>query len=121
MHWVWNRSRTKGNVRLVMLAVADKAPGADCATHIGMTELIQRLNASRSTVQVALDKALASGELCELEPARGSRPARYQLPLAVGHSQTKDDARGPNPGPVATGQGTETGPYPRPGARRSGR
>jgi hypothetical protein len=108
MHWVWNRSQTKGNPRLVMLTVADKAPGLDCITRIGMTELIKRLNASRSTVQAALDKALESRELVELEKARGTRPALYQLPFAVGYRRSDDDASGPESGPLGQSQGPES-------------
>ncbi|WP_393057676.1 hypothetical protein [Streptomyces sp. LN549] len=105
MQWVWNCSRTTGNVRMVLLAVADKAPGPDCTTRMGTTEFRARLNASRSVVQLAVDKALKSGELIESEPAKGSRPATYQLPFAVGYVRPTLGARGPESGPVAEQQG----------------
>lgn len=105
MHWVWTHSRAKGNVRLVLLAVADKAPGPDCKVRMGTTEFRARLNASRSVVQLAVDKALKSGELVESEPAIGSRPATYQLPFAVGYVRPLPGVRGPESGPVAEKQG----------------
>ena len=101
MHWVWNHSQSKGNPRLVMLAVADKAPGPDCTARLGLTEFRQRLNAARSTVIDAIDKALASGELVMVEEARGSRAALYQLPKAVGYARPAPGSRGPDSGPVS--------------------
>lgn len=105
MHWVWNHSRTKGNVRMVLLAVADKAPGPDCRVKMGTTEFRARLNASRSVVQNAVDKALESGELVVAEREVGSRAAMYQLPFAVGYVRPAPGARGPESGPVAEQQG----------------
>ncbi|NUS14536.1 MAG: hypothetical protein HOY69_24580 [Streptomyces sp.] len=103
--WVWNESRTKGNARIVMLAVADKAPGPDCTARMGLTEFIKRLNAARSTVIEAIDKALDSGELVVVEPAKGSRAATYQLPFAVGYVKPTL-RRGPDSGPVVDSQGS---------------
>lgn len=100
MHWVWNHSRAKGNARLVLLAVADKAPGPDVTAKLGTTEFIARLNAARSSVVKAVDAALASGELVITEPAIGSRAATYQLPHAVGYVRPTLNARGPETGPV---------------------
>lgn len=105
MHWVWNHSRTKGNVRIVLLAVADKAPGPDCKARMGTTEFLSRLNASRSVVQKAVDKALESGELAVSEKAVGSRAAVYQLPHAVGYVRPAPGVRGPESGPVTEQQG----------------
>ncbi|MFD7066102.1 hypothetical protein ACFV97_02580 [Streptomyces sp. NPDC059913] len=100
MHWVWTHSRAKGNARLVLLAVADKAPGPDCKVKMGTTEFIARLNAARSSVIKAVDSALASGELVIAEAAIGSRAATYQLPHAVGYVRPTVNARGPESGPV---------------------
>lgn len=105
--WVWNESRTKGNARLVMLAVADKAPGPECTARMGLTEFIKRVNAARSTTIEAIDKALGSGELVILEEARGSRAALYQLPKAIGYERPTAARRGPETGPVADSQGSE--------------
>lgn len=101
MDWVWQHSRSRGNPRMVLLAVADKAPDLDVTTRMGMTELRARLNASRSVVQAAVDKALASGELVEVEAAVGSRASLYQLPHAIGYVRQTRAARGPKSGPVA--------------------
>ncbi|MEU0102421.1 hypothetical protein [Streptomyces sp. NPDC006267] len=105
MHWVWTHSRAKGNARLVLLAVADKAPGPDATAKMGTTEFRARLNASRSVVQNAIDKALESGELVIAEPEAGSRATTYQLPFAVGYVRPAPGARGPESGPVAVQQG----------------
>ncbi|MFH9761349.1 hypothetical protein ACH4MJ_04340 [Streptomyces anulatus] len=101
MHWVWNHSQAKGNARLVLLAVADKAPGPDAKVRMGTTEFVARLNAARSSVVKAVDAALASGELVIAEPAIGSRAATYQLPHAVGYVRPAPNARGPESGPVS--------------------
>ncbi|MBT2379007.1 hypothetical protein J7E90_17035 [Streptomyces sp. ISL-111] len=101
MHWVWTHSRAKGNARLVLLAVADKAPGPDATVRMGTTEFVGRLNAARSSVIKAVDAALASGELVITEPAIGSRAATYQLPQAVGYVRPAPNARGPESGPVS--------------------
>lgn len=106
-HWVWNHSRTKGNPRMVLLAVADAVLDLQCETRMGTTEFIKRLNTSRSTVQAAVDKALKSGELVEIEPAVGSRAAKYRLPYAVGYVRPAPGSRGPESGPVAPEQGPE--------------
>lgn len=99
MHWVWNRSRTKGNARLVVLAVADKAVGPDCTARIGTTEFTKRLNCSRSTAIDAVDKAIAQGELRIVTPAAGSRAATYQVPGAVGYDRDTEPATGPETRP----------------------
>lgn len=101
MHWVWTHSRTTGNVRLVLLAVADKAPGPDCIARMGTTEFRARLNTSKSVVVNAVDKALKTGELVIVEDARGSRAAAYQLPHAVGYTRPAPNATGPESGPLA--------------------
>jgi hypothetical protein len=106
-HWVWNHSRTKGNPRMVLLAVADAVLDLQCETRMGPPECITRLNTSRSTVQAAVDKALQSGELMEIEPAVGSRAALYRLPHAVGYVRPAPGSRGPKSGPVAQEQGPE--------------
>ncbi|MGW7247738.1 hypothetical protein [Streptomyces decoyicus] len=105
-HWVWNESRSRGNVRLVLLAVADKIQTADCTVRMGTTELRKRLNAGKSVVVPAVDKALASGELKIVEEAIGSRAALYQMPLAVGYVRPMAGSRGPDSGPVAVRQGS---------------
>lgn len=104
-HWVWNHSTAKGNPRLVLLAVADKVTDLACETRMGTTEFLARLNTSRSVVQKAVDKALLSGELVEVEPARGTLAAKYRLPHAVGYRRPAPGARGPESGPVAPNQG----------------
>jgi hypothetical protein len=87
MDWVWTRAKARGNVRLVLLAVADKATGPDATARIGTAELGRRIAAHKGTTVEAVAKAIASGELELTEAAKGSRAALYRLPLAVGHTR----------------------------------
>jgi hypothetical protein len=95
MDWVWTRSRSRGNARLVLLAVADKAPDATATVRMGTAEMVRRVNAARSTVLDAVAAALASGELEITEAAAGSRAATYRIPGAVDYVR----ATGPKSGP----------------------
>ncbi|MFI0739322.1 hypothetical protein ACH4PU_14715 [Streptomyces sp. NPDC021100] len=104
MDWVWTRAKAKGTARLVLLAIADKAPGPDATAYAGTTMLVQRTQAARSSVVTAVDKLLASGELEIVEGARGPRGETvYRLPHAVGHRRTEPENAhfgGPGSGPV---------------------
>lgn len=110
--WVWRHSRTKGNVRLLMLAIADAITGPEAEIRMGTPEVMQRLNVPRSTARAAVDAALKSDELVEAEPAKGSRATKYRIPGAVGYRR-KRHATGPESGPIAREtQGPESGPLP---------
>jgi len=110
MHWVWNHSRSTGNPRMVLLAVADKAPGPDCITRMGTTELRARLGrVSKSVIVRAVDKAIESGELVIVEEARGTRAAAYQLPYAVNYKRPTLGSRGTDSGPVDLPEGSRSG------------
>lgn len=117
--WVWENSRAKGTARLVLLAIADKASGTDCSAYAGTTMLMQRANAAKSSIVVAVDNLIESGELEIVEGRTGRRGERcYRLPKAVGHKRTTRPAGGPKSGPVQnpdrsenrTGGGPESGP-----------
>ena len=110
--WVWHHSRTKGNARLVMLAVADAITGPDALASMGTAEVMRRLNVSRSTARAAVDAALASKELEEDAPAVGSRATRYKIPGAVNYTRAPR-ATGPKSGLVAQNTpGPDSGPLP---------
>lgn len=112
MDWVWTRAKSRGNARLVLLAVADATTGPEATARIGTAEFMRRLAASRSTTRAAVDAALASGELVEDEPAQGSRATKYKIPGAVGYVRTAR-VTGPESGPTAqTTPGPESGPLP---------
>ncbi|MFF5001569.1 hypothetical protein ACFY3G_01965 [Streptomyces phaeochromogenes] len=112
MDWVWTRAKSRGNARLVLLAVADATTGPEATARMGTAEFMRRLAASRSTTRAAVDTALASGELIEDEPAQGSRATKYKIPGAVGYVRTAR-ATGPESGPTAqTNPGPESGPLP---------
>ncbi|MER8042565.1 hypothetical protein [Streptomyces sp. NPDC094032] len=105
--WVWRHSRTRGNARVVMLAITDAVTGLDAEVRMGTAEIMQRLSVGRSTARAAVDAALASGELVEVEPAKGSRATLYRVPGAVGYRR----GTGPESGPIApAAQGPESGP-----------
>lgn len=99
MYWVWLHSQSKGTARHCLLAVANKAPGADCVASLSTAEFVQWSNAARSSVVAAVDKLLESGELVMLKPASGSRSAVYCLPHAVGYRRPRPGALGPETGP----------------------
>lgn len=118
MDWVWTHSTAKGTARLVLLAIADKANGAQCSAYAGTTMLVRRSKAARSSVIVAVDKLLESGELRIIEGRKGpGGETVYTLPLARKHRRTPDEG-GPKSGPVQnpdpsenrTPRGTESGP-----------
>jgi hypothetical protein len=97
--WVWRYSQSKGTARLVLLAIADKA-GADGTAWAGTTMLVQRTNAARSSVIVAVDKLLAAGELETVTDRKGPRGETvYRLPH-VRHHRGARDATGPETAPV---------------------
>ena len=95
--WVWEHSASKGTARLVLLAIADKASGPECSAYAGTTLLVKRAHAARSSVVVAVDKLIESGELKTIEGRTGPRGETwYCLPKAVGHRREG----GPKSGPV---------------------
>jgi hypothetical protein len=118
MDWVWTRAKSRGNSRLVLLAVADKVTGPDATARIGTAELGRRIAAHKGTTVEAVAKAIASGELELAEPAKGSRAALYCLPLAVGYVRGSGLESGPETQrsgirtttPYRSGIQTTTGP-----------
>ncbi|MFF7991728.1 hypothetical protein ACFZDG_18285 [Kitasatospora xanthocidica] len=100
MYWVWLHSRSKGTGRHCLLAVANKAPGANCVAAVSTAEFIQWSNAAKSSVVAAVDKLLESGELKIVRPASGSRAATYQMPLAVNFKRPQHNTLGPETGPM---------------------
>ncbi|MBI0374698.1 hypothetical protein JBE27_00010 [Streptomyces albiflaviniger] len=122
MDWVWTRSTAKGTARMVLLAIADKCPDDACTAYAGTTMLVQRTNAARSSVVVAVDKLLDGDELRVVKGAKGPRGETvYHLPRAVGHVRAASEEtrfRGPESEPVRnpdrsknrTPRGPKTGP-----------
>jgi hypothetical protein len=109
--WVWEHSTSKGTARLVLLAIADKATGRDCSAYAGTTLLVRRSNAARSSVVVAVDKLVESGELKVIEGKLGPRGETwYCLPKAVGHRRKGGPDSGPVRIPDRSENETPTGP-----------
>ncbi|WP_051135521.1 hypothetical protein [Streptomyces sp. 351MFTsu5.1] len=109
--WVWEHSASKGTARLVLLAIADKATGRDCSAYAGTTLLVKRSNAARSSVVVAVDKLVESGELKVIEGKLGPRGETwYCLPKAVGHRRKGGPDSGPVRNPDRSENETPTGP-----------
>ena len=116
--WVWQHSSSKGTARLVLLAIADKANGADCSAYAGTTMLVRRTNAARSSVVVAVDKLIEAGELAVVDGRRGPKGETvYSLPQACGHRRSTEEG-GPKSGPVQNPDPSENrtpgGPETRP-------
>ncbi|WP_404959053.1 hypothetical protein [Streptomyces sp. 147326] len=103
--WVWDHSRSRGNVRVVMLALADATTDDTATVRMGTKELIRRVNVHKTTVLAAVDAALESGELQVETPAAGSRATTYRIPGAVGYSRATGRESRPQPVP---GQRSET-------------
>ncbi|MGC0427641.1 hypothetical protein RKD32_003996 [Streptomyces sp. SAI-195] len=81
--WVWRHSRSRGNSRLALLAIADATTGPAALARVGTADLARRLNASKGAAVEAVRRALDSGELEIAEAAAGSRAALYRIPGAV--------------------------------------
>ncbi|MET7450656.1 hypothetical protein ABZT03_01945 [Streptomyces sp. NPDC005574] len=95
MDWVWQHSRTRGNPRMVMLAVADAVTGPEATARIGTATLVRRLNATKGTTLAAVASAIESGELEIEQPAAGSRAALYRIPEAVNYDRRCGRESGP--------------------------
>ncbi|MGW5173193.1 hypothetical protein ACWERY_02345 [Streptomyces sp. NPDC004082] len=109
--WVWEHSVSKGTARLVLLAIADKASGPDCSAYAGTTLLVKRANSARSSVVVAVDKLIESGEVQVIEGRTGPRGETwYRLPKAVGHRREGGPKSGPVRNPDPSENRTPTGP-----------
>lgn len=114
MYWVWNHSQSKGTGRHIILACANWVTSSDCTVRASTAELVQFSNAARSSVIKAIDALVKTGELELLEEARGTRPALYRLPGAVGYVRPERGSRGPKTGPLGTSRrsGNETSGAP---------
>jgi hypothetical protein len=129
--WVWEHSAAKNTARLVLLAIADKASGADVSAYAGTTFLVRRTNASRTAVIKAVDILVESGELEIVEGSKGPHgETRYRIPHARGHKRKggsdsvpvqnpnrygKKTPRGADSVPggsgIRTGRGSESAPH----------
>ena len=107
MYWVWLHSQSKGVGRHVMLAIANRITGDDGMARVSTTELVRFSNAARSSAITAIDALVKSGELDLLEEGRGTRPALYKIPGAVGFVRPDFGSRGPVTGPLDEAQGSE--------------
>lgn len=82
MSWVWEHSRSKGTVRLVLLALADHAGSDGGDAYPSVRRVALRCGMSPRAVQSAIKKLRSLGEL-EVELQAGPRGAnRYRIPMA---------------------------------------
>ncbi|MER6251104.1 hypothetical protein ABT224_06915 [Streptomyces sp. NPDC001584] len=95
--WVWDHSRSRGNVRVLLLALADATTDDTATVRMGTTEMVRRVNVHKSTVLAAVEAALKSGELEIDKPAAGSRATTYRIPGAVGYSRSTGREFRPQP------------------------
>jgi hypothetical protein len=77
---VWNRSKSEGTARLVLLSIADRADDKGRA-FCGAKDLCQRTNAGRRTVFDALRELRELGELDVLADKGPRGCNRYQITL----------------------------------------
>ncbi|MFF0894712.1 hypothetical protein [Streptomyces sp. NPDC003278] len=106
--WAWRHARSRGNARLVVLAVADKTTGPDATARLSLAETQRRLGGvGKGTAVKALADALASGDLTEAQPSAGSRATLYRIPGAVGYVRRSGLESGPVAAP-AQGSGIQT-------------
>lgn len=113
--WVWEHSASKNTARLVLLAIADKASGADVSAYAGTTFLMRRSRASRTSVIKAVDTLIESGELEIVLGATGPHgETRYRIPGAKGHTRKGGTdsvpVQNPNRSGKKTPRGTESAP-----------
>ncbi len=73
MSWVWDHSQAKGNVRLVLLAIADSAEDHGGNAYPGIERLKDKTKLSERTVQQCIARLLELGELEIERPGRGGR------------------------------------------------
>ncbi|MFF7295334.1 hypothetical protein [Streptomyces sp. NPDC008265] len=109
--WVWDHSRSRGNVRVVMLALADAMTDDTATVRMGTTELVRRVNVHKTTVLAAVDAALDSGELKIEKAAAGSRATTYLIPGAVGYRRSTGREFRPQPVPAQRSETPTTNGY----------
>ncbi|MFD8948968.1 hypothetical protein ACFV0B_08965 [Streptomyces xanthophaeus] len=109
--WVWDHSRSRGNVRVLMLALADATTDDTATVRMGTTEMVRRVNVHKTTVLAAVDAALESGELEVEQPAAGSRATTYRIPGAVGYSRATGRESRPQPVPGQRSESPTTNGY----------
>jgi hypothetical protein len=102
-----------------MLAVADRSRTAACEVRLSYADLMLALNASRSVVRDAVRVAVDSGELLIVVPGKGTRPALYRLPGAVGYVRGSAPS-GPDSEPLGPNQDRSSVPDSEPQASSSG-
>lgn len=108
MHWVWKHSRSKGNTRLALLAVADQVRTSACEVRLSYADLMSALNAGRPAVRDALRAAEKLGELEVVEAGKGTRATLYRLPQAVDYARPTS-ASGSNLKPLDTPEDRSSG------------
>jgi hypothetical protein len=119
MDWVWKHSRSRGNPRIALLAVADRVRTPACEVQVSYSEFMGALNAGRSVVRDAVQAALDSGELELVAAGKGTRSALYRLPKAVGYVKGTA-ASGSGSGPLGTAGASGSVPDSEPQALASG-
>ncbi len=77
MSWVWDHSKTRGNDRLVLLAIADSADHDGTNAFPAIETLMRKTGLSRRSVQRSIRNTEQRGELrIELNAGLGHRPDR---------------------------------------------
>lgn len=114
--WVWERSRTIGNDRLVLLAIADCCNDAGLEAYPSIEVLAAKTRLSRATVFRCLTRIAAIGEL-KIDGAGGRTSNDYAvqmdcLSLQDSHRQRRVARRGAG-GAISRGAGGKYRPADR--------
>ena len=75
---VWESSKSTGNAKLVLIAIADFANDrgiALCSHH----DIARKAKVSEDTVKRILKRLYNSGELRQIRPSSSGTPATYQI------------------------------------------
>lgn len=109
MQWVWEHSRSGGNLRLVLLAIADSADHDGDNAWPSVATIAAKCSLSERTVQRAIQVLEEMGELVVARQAGGSsatradrRPNRYRLPLVPARDSDGVTERHPEDDGVTT-------------------
>jgi hypothetical protein len=92
MNHVWQRSRSKGRARLVLLALADMA-NDDGECWPGKSNLAAKCNMDLRNVLLIINKLQADGELSIVHRRSGkiSLPNRYRIHMGTGDQEIGSD------------------------------
>lgn len=91
MTWVFEHSKSTGNDRLVLLAIADRANDEGTDAWPSIETLAGKTRASESTVKRSIRRLVELGELDVIEVGTGRRSSRYRVAVEGGQIDTPSE------------------------------